>query len=100
MLLKLESILFIIAALSTMHYEFENGAVVEVLEKLVIPVTNPLVYYLIVEVSYADPLLITKLIVLGVEFKVPGEVSFASDGTAKPTGKIKPNQCVPKQSKN
>ena len=70
------------------------------LEKLVIIAMNPLMCYLIIEVSYIEPLLIIKLIFLGIEFKIFGEVSFASDGTAKPIGKIRPDQHVPRQSKN
>lgn len=56
-------------------------------EKLVITATNLLMYYMIVEISYTGSLLITKLIVLGVEFKIPGKTSFASDGIVKLTEK-------------
>ena len=97
---KLESIFSIVATFGTMQYEFENRAVSEVPEKLVIAATNPLVCYLIVEVSYADLLLITKLIVLGIEFKVPGKTSFASDGKAKFGGKTRPGQRVPRWPKH
>ena len=48
---KLESIFSIFAALGTMQYEFENGAVLEVPEKLVIAVRNLLMYYLIIKVD-------------------------------------------------
>lgn len=74
-----------------MYYKFENKAVFKVLEKLVIIVTNLLVCYLIVEISYVEPLLITKLIVLGVESKVFREASFASNGIVELTEKTRPN---------
>ncbi len=54
---KIESIFSIVAALNKMEYEFKNGVMLEVPEKLVIATTNPLVYYLIVKVSYARLLL-------------------------------------------
>lgn len=93
---KLESIFSIVAALDTMQYEFENGAVMEVPEKLVIAATNPLVCYLIVEVDYADPFLVSKLIVLGIKFEVPGETGFANDSPAKPGRQTRPGQRVPR----
>ena len=97
---KLESIFSIIAALGTIQYEFKKRTVLEVLEKLIIVATNPLVWYLIVKVNYTDPLLIIKLIILGIEFKVPRETSFASDNTAKPEGKTRPGQRILKRPKN
>lgn len=69
------------------------------LEKLVIASINPQVCYLIIEISYADPLLIIKLIVLGIEFKVFGGIKFASNSIAKPE-KTRPSQYVLKHSKN
>ena len=56
----------------------------EVLEKLVIAATNSLVCYLIVEVDYANPFLVSKLIILGIKFKVPGKTSFVNNTPAKP----------------
>lgn len=50
---KLKLIFFIVAALDKMEYESKNGVVLEVLEKLAIVATNPLVYYLIVKMGYA-----------------------------------------------
>lgn len=97
---KLESIFSIVAAFGTMQYKFENEAVSEVSKKLVIAATNPLVCYLIVKIIFVNSLLITKLIVFGNEFKVFGEISFASDGTAKPKEKTKSGQYVPRQHKN
>lgn len=83
-----------------MQYEFKNGVVLELPEKLMITAINSLVCYLIVKISYADPLLITKLIVLGIEFKFPRETSFTNDGTAKPRKKIRLDQRVPRRAKN
>lgn len=85
---KMQSIFFIIAALDKMQYKFENGVVLEVPEKLVIAA---LVCYLIVEVSYARPLLITKLIFISIKFEVPGEASCTYDGSAKPGRETKPD---------
>lgn len=98
--LKLQSIFSIIISLGMMQYEFENGAVLEVPEKLVIVASNPLICYLIIEVSYADPLLITKRIVLGIELKVSDKTSFISDSTAKLARKTRPDQRIPRQPKN
>lgn len=44
--------------------------VLEVLKKLVIAAINPLVCYLIIKMSYAKLLLITKLIFIKIKFKV------------------------------
>ena len=93
---KLESIFSIVAALDMMQYEFENRAVIEVPEKPVIAATNLLVCYLIVEVDYADPLLVSKLIVLGIKFEVPGKTGFANDSPAKPGRQTRPGQRVPR----
>ncbi len=54
---KIESIFSIVAALDKIENKFKNGVVLEVPEKFVIAVTNLLVCYLIVEVSYAKLLL-------------------------------------------
>lgn len=61
----------------------------EVPEKLVIATTNPLVCYLIIKVSYARPLLITKLIFIGIEFKVSGKASCTYNSSAKPRKETK-----------
>lgn len=44
---KIESIFSIVTIFDKIEYKFENRIVLEVLEKLVIIATNPLVYYLI-----------------------------------------------------
>lgn len=59
------------------------------LEKLIIVIKNLLICYLINEVSYINFLLITKLIVIGVEFKIYRKTSFASDNIAKLEKKIR-----------
>lgn len=56
----------------------------EVPEKLVIAATNPLMCYLIIEVSHVGPLMITKLMFIDIEFEVPREASCTYDGIAKP----------------
>lgn len=48
---KLDAIFAIVEGLGTMRFEFNNGVVSEVAEKLVIAATNPLVCYLIVKVG-------------------------------------------------
>lgn len=74
-----------------MQYKFKNEEVLEVSEKLLIAVTNPLVCYLIVEVSYAGLLLITKLIFIDIEFEVSREVSYTYDDSAKLEKEIRPS---------
>lgn len=74
-----------------MQNEFKNETVLKMSEKFVIIAINPLVCYLIVEVSYTNSLLITKLIILGIELKISKETGFAIDSIAKPIRKIKPN---------
>ncbi len=81
---KIESIFSIVTILDKMKYKFKNRVVLEVLEKLVIAATNPLVYYLIVKVSYVRLLLITKLIFIGIEFEVLREASYIYDSLVKP----------------
>ncbi len=88
---KMKSIFSIVATLDKIEYKFENGAVLEVPEKLVIAATNQLLCYLIVEVSYAKPLLITKLMFIGIEFEVSGEASCSYDGPAKPGRETRPS---------
>ncbi len=58
LLFKIKTIFFIIAIFRKMYYKFKNKVVLKVSEKLVIPVMNLFVYYLIIEVSYARLLLI------------------------------------------
>ena len=53
-------------------------------ENLIIVATNLLVCYLIVEVDYANPFLVSKVIVLSIKFEVPGKTSFANDSPVKP----------------
>ena len=72
---KIESIFSINVFLDKIKYEFKNKTVLEVLEKLVIAATNPLVCYLIVKVSYAKALLIIKLMFIGIKFEVPRKAS-------------------------
>lgn len=47
---KLNSIFSIIDTFDKMQYKFKNGVVLKVLEKLIIMVTNLLIYYLIIKV--------------------------------------------------
>lgn len=59
------------------------------LKKLVIIIINPLINYLIVKITYANFLLISRLIVLGIEFKVIKKTSFISNRITKPGEKNK-----------
>lgn len=88
---KIKSIFFIIATFDKMEYKFKNGAILKAPKKLVIAVTNPLVFHLIVEVSYVRLLLITKLIFMGIKFEVFGEASYTYNGSAKSEREIKPS---------
>ncbi len=88
---KIESIFSIIAIFDKMEYEFKNGAVLEVPKKLVAAVTNPLICYLIVKVSYTRLLLITKLMFIGIEFEVSREASCSYNGPAKPGRETRPS---------
>lgn len=81
---KLKSIFSIVTVCGIMQYKFENRAVTKVPKKLVIAATNLLVCYLIVEINYADPFLVSKLIVLGIKFEVSRETNFINDNPAKP----------------
>lgn len=72
---KIESIFSIVVVFDKMKYKFENRAVLEVPDKLVIVVTNLLICYIIVKVSYARLLLITKLMFISIEFEVFGKTS-------------------------
>lgn len=88
---KIQSIFFIIAFLNIMQYKFENRAILDIPEKLVIAVTNPLVCYLIVEVSYVKPLLITKPIFIGIIYKVFKKTSCIYDGFFKLERQTRPD---------
>ena len=46
-------------------------------------------YYLIIEVSYIRPLLVTKLIFIGIKFEISKETSCNYDSLAKPREKIR-----------
>lgn len=67
----------------------ENRAVLKILEKLIIMATNLLMYYLIVEVSYIEPLLVTKLIFIDIKFEFSKKTSCNYDSLAKPREKIR-----------
>lgn len=51
-------------------------------EKLVSTTTNPLIYHLIVKVSYAGSLLITTIIFIGIEFKLFKKANSIDDDSA------------------
>ncbi len=88
---KMKSIFSIVVTLNKMKYEFKNGVILKVSEKLVIAATNPLMCYLIIQVNYAKLLLITKLMFIGIEFEFPREASYTYDGPAKPRREIRPS---------
>lgn len=80
---KIESIFSIVTTLNKIEYKFVNGVVLEMLKKLIITATNLLICNLIIKVSYARLLLITKLIFISIEFEVSGKTSCIYDGPAK-----------------
>lgn len=83
-----------------MQYKVENRAISKMTKKLVNNITNPLIYYLIMKISYANFWLITKLIILGIKFKVPKKISCGNNGKAKRQKKTEPNQQILRQRKN
>ena len=74
-----------------MKYELKNGAVLEVAKKFVIVVTNLLLCYLIVKVSYAKALFITKLMFISIRFEVFKKTSCTYDGLAKSRRERRPS---------
>lgn len=86
---KIKTIFSIVVVLDKMKYKFKNRAVLEVPDKLVIVVTNLLICYQIVKVSYVRLLLITKLMFISIEFEVFGKTSWIYDGLAKPGREIR-----------
>lgn len=72
-----------------MQYKFENKGVLEVPKKFIIVATNPLICYLIIEVSYIKLLLIPKLMFIGIEFEISRKISCTYDGLIKPRRRIK-----------
>lgn len=68
----------------------------KVSEKLVIAITNPLIYYLIIEVDYVNLFLVNKLIILGIEFEVLEETCFTNVSLVKPRRLTRSSQCIPK----
>lgn len=72
-------------------FTFKNGSILEKSEKLVIVAINLRIYYLIVEVSYVRPMLIIKLIFIGIKFEVPGKASYFYDVLVKPVRKTRPS---------
>lgn len=79
---KIESIFSINIVLNKMQYKFENEMILKMLEKFVMVAINLLICYLIVKVSYMGPLLITKLIFIGIEFEVLRKTSYIYNGLA------------------
>lgn len=55
---------------------------------------------MIVEINYANPFLVSKLIILDIKFEVFGETNFANDSPAKPGRQIKRGQHILRQLKN
>lgn len=100
LLSKLESIFPNINVFDKMQYEFKNRAISKLPKKFIIVVINPLIYYLIIKVSYIYLLFITKLIISDVKFKVSKETNFTNNSIVKYRRKTKPGQYIPKQSKN
>lgn len=71
-----------VSTLDKIEYKFENKIVLKISEKLLIAMTNPLVCYLIVQISYTRLLIITKLIFISIEFEVPRKASYTYDDLA------------------
>lgn len=97
---KLKINFSIITTLGTIQYEFKNEIVMEMPEKFVIAMTNPLICYLIAKIDYTILFMVSKLIILGIKFEVLGETNFANNSPAKPGRQTKLDQYVSCQSKN
>lgn len=67
------SIFSFIGTFAKIKYKLENRAVLNIQKKLIIVVTNLLVYYLIVKISYIRLLLINNLIFIGIKFEIFNE---------------------------
>lgn len=72
-----------------MQYQFKNSLRLKVLKKLIIALTNPVIYYYIIEISYANFWLITKLIILRFKYKVFRKTNYTNNSIAKPKKKRK-----------
>lgn len=80
---KIELFFSIITVLDKIKYGFKNRAMLEMPKKFGIIVTNSLVCYLIVKVSYAKLLLITKQMFISIKFEVLEEVCYTYGNLAK-----------------
>lgn len=85
----MKSIIFIVTTFGKMQYEFENKIILKVPKKLIIIVINPLICYLITEVSYIKQLLIIKLIFISIKFEFLNKISYTYDSSVKPRKKNK-----------
>lgn len=91
----------IVATFYIIQNKFNNRVVLKMLKKLVIAMTNTLICYMIVEVCYTNLCLISKLIILGIKFKISSrKTSFANYNIVKLKREIRLNQCIPTQTKN
>lgn len=88
---KIESIFSIITILTKIQYKFENGTVLKVSKKLIIVAINPLVYYLIIIVSFIGLLLITKLMFISIEFKITRDRNYTYNDLIKLEKEIRPS---------
>lgn len=79
---NLKYIFCIIAIFGMIQYKFQIRVMLRVSKKLIIIATNPLICYLIIEMHYRKLLLITKLMVISIEFKFLRKTSFVYDGVA------------------
>lgn len=89
LLFRMVSTFSIIATLYKIEYKFKNGVMLEIPKKLISAVINLLVCFLIVEVSYARSLLITKLMFIGIEFEILKEASCTYNDLSKLGKEIK-----------
>lgn len=60
-------------------------------KKFLIVIINLLICYLIIKISYARLLLITKLIFISIKFEIFRKKSYIYNGSANFKTKIKPN---------
>lgn len=83
LLLWFDLIFYIVNVFGKIQYKFKNVMVFEILEKLIIATTNPLIWYLIVKISYIRLLLINILIFSSIQFKISKKISYIYNDSRK-----------------
>lgn len=75
--------MIIIHTFKIMQFEFKNKVILKMLEKLIIIIINLIIYYLIIKTNNAKFLLIIKLIILDIEYKISKNRNIINNNIAK-----------------